>query len=110
MSALTPTPEVTRRYRQGRATCRPYCEWLFEGVNTGRIKRRWLAALGRLNGNKTRGGFLGAPPSGATCMLIGQGFRRVRLHDDRVDLFGGHGAADEQFFRQRAYDMLTRSQ
>jgi hypothetical protein len=68
---------------------------MIEGVNTGPIKRRWRAALGRLNGNKIRGGFLGAPPSGATCVLIGQGFRRVRLHDDRVDLIAVHGAADE---------------
>jgi hypothetical protein len=33
-------PEVTRRYRQGRASIAPCCGLLFEGVNTGRIKAR----------------------------------------------------------------------
>jgi hypothetical protein len=31
-----------------------------------------------LKGNKTRGGFLGAPPSGATCTLDGRCFGRNR--------------------------------
>ena len=83
---------------------------IVRGSDTERIKLRWQAALRALNGNKTRGGLFGAPPSGATCMLDGQGFRSVRLHDDRVDLIAVHGAADEQFFRERAHDMLSGSQ
>jgi hypothetical protein len=68
---------------------------LFEGLDTGRIKRRWQAALGRLNGNKTRGGFLGAPPSGATCMLGGQGANDVLSRSQQC---GGldHAEVDER--------------
>jgi hypothetical protein len=54
----------------------PMLRFVVRGGEYRRIKRRWQAALGRLNGNKTRGGFLGAPPSGATCMLDGRCLRR----------------------------------
>jgi hypothetical protein len=64
-------------YRQGRASVAHAAVRCSRGEYR-RIKRRWQAALGRLKGNKTRGGFLGAPPSGATCTLDGRCFGRNR--------------------------------
>jgi hypothetical protein len=60
--------------------------------------------------DEPRGGLLALIPVGASDLFGGQRFAGDGGGDDLVDLGADHGPTNEQFFRERAHDMLARSQ
>jgi hypothetical protein len=77
---------------------------LFEGVDTGRIKQRWQAALGLHSGDKGGCGFSAFLPIATALAFHGQGLSRHRSHDHLIDLIAGQNAALNNRIHQSRYD------
>jgi hypothetical protein len=68
------------------ARASPMQRRIVRGLDTGRIKRRWHAALGLHSGDKGGCGFSAFLPIATALAFHGQGLSRYRSHDHLIDL------------------------